>query len=138
MKKLTVNLLVAFVLFNLLLGCGVGLEQSRNNIEPMFFEKEKWSNSDAEMRWKYRPGMARYLINKKVLIGKSKADIYEMLGEENTNNYDKEIDSKYKLEEFYGSNIDPIAFEYLRIYFDESDKVERVEIDFRKTGDWIE
>ncbi len=136
MKELTVKLFVVFMLSSFLIGCGFGIEQSRKIVRPIPFDKQKWNIKDAEMRWDVRPGMARYLMNENLLIGKTQSEIYRMLGEENVNNYDEERNAKYELEQFYGSNIDPIAFEYLKIYFDENDKVNKVEVEFRKTGDW--
>src|SRR5687768_6939115 len=58
--------------------------ESRNKIEPITFEKQKWFDKKGigvEALWEERPGLARDLINRKLLLGKSFAEIQEMLGE---------------------------------------------------------
>ncbi|HEX9960614.1 MAG TPA: hypothetical protein VGB00_06770 [Pyrinomonadaceae bacterium] len=141
MRKRLTEILLLFVGLNLLLsGC---VEQRRKFIHPIPFEKQKWLGldddgiSDAEMRWKYRPGMAKYLIDKEILIGKSRPELLAMLGEYVDDSLaDSKKEIKYELEQIYGSNIDPIAIESLKITFDSVDKVEKAEIEFYKTGDW--
>lgn len=101
----------------------------------MPYEEQKWNSKDKEIEWKHRPKLARELVNKNLLIGKTRAEIVEMLREENISNSDKSI-VKYELEQIYSLNIDPIAIEYLKLTFDKENKVEKAEIEFHKTGDW--
>lgn len=130
------KLLIFFSLFLLLVGCRATIEQRRNMIQPIPLEKAKWDARDYEDRVQFRPGMARKLVFDKSLIGKSRTEIIEMIGE-----YEESHDSspniiRYGLEAIWGWNIDPIAIEYLKIYFDSENKVEKAEIEFHKTGDW--
>src|SRR5215213_6822853 len=142
MHKHLTKILLLFVALNLLLSCRNNIEQRRKFIEPIPFEKQKWLGidndgiSDAGTRRTYRPGMARYLINKEILIGKSRADIIEMLGNDGNDGFNEERETKYDLELIWIRNIDPAAIEYLKINFNGEDKVEKTEIEFHKTGDW--
>jgi hypothetical protein len=145
MHKHLGKILIVFLSMSLQLSCRNNIEQQRKLIQPIPFDKQKWlglesqGNSDAETRWKYRPGMAKYLIDKEILIGKRSAEVAAMLGEYNDNgSADSKSEIIYELEQIYGSNIDPIAIEYLKITFDNADKVEKAEIEFYKTGDWKE
>ena len=144
MRKRLTKILLLFVALNLLLSCRNNIEQRRQFIEPIPFEKQKWLGvdsdgiSDAETRGKYRPGIARYLINKEILIGKSRAELIEMLGEYGVDGFNEASKTRYDLEDIWGRNIDPIAIEYLKITFNGEDKVEKAEIEFYKTGDWSE
>lgn len=138
-QHLTKILLLLVGLSLLLSGC---VEQRRQFIHPFVFEKQKWLGvdndgiKDSAIRSKYRPGMARYLIDKEILIGKSRAEIVEMLGASVSGGFVGASKTRYELEAIWGRNIDPIAIEYLKITFNSEDKVEKAEIEFHKTGDW--
>lgn len=131
-----ITLLVSFI------GCLIYVypELERNFVNNLPFEKTKWSGRDngfgVEGEWEFRPGMARTLVSDKSLIGKSKIEIIEMLGQAE-DSYDFSPNTfRYGLIDIYGRNIDPIAIEYLKITFDAENKVEKAEIEFYKTGDW--
>lgn len=130
------KLLVFFSLSLLLVGCRATIEQKRNMIPPIPFEKAKWNARDYEDRIEFRPGMARKLVADNSLIGKSRAEIIELFGDEE-NTYDSPSIKTYELESIYAV-IDPIAIEYLKIYFDSENKVEKAEIEFHKTRHWRE
>lgn len=138
MLKLHIKFFLIFIGVNLLFGC---IEQKRRFIQAIPFEKQKWFGvgsdgiSDAAIQYRFRPGMARYLIQKELLVGKNRAELSEMLGEYEESAHEPII-VRYGLEDIWGSNIDPIAIEYLRLTFNEKDKVEKAEIEFFKTGDW--
>lgn len=72
--------------------------------------------------------MARDLVNKNLLIGKTRVEVFEMFGEEKTGKI-----IKYETEEIFYV-IDPIAVEFLKITFDENEKVEKAEIEFHQIG----
>lgn len=138
MKK---DLLKSFLLFFislLFINCRVNVEKQRNYIQPVPFEKTKWFAFDEglgrEVEWEFRPKIAKQLVLEKSLIGKNRTQIIERLGND-ANEYQLNI-VEYKLEEIYGSNIDPIAIEYLKITFNAKNIVENAEIKFHKTGDW--
>ena len=135
MRKLIIKIFILILCLNFIFGCRLAIEQRRKTIGSMPFEKQKWKTSDKETDWKYRPKIARDLVNKKLLIGKSRAEIFEMLGENNNHEWDSGKNIKYELEQIYGTNIDPIAIEYLVVTFDNEDKVEKTEIQFYKTGE---
>ncbi|HEX8737870.1 MAG TPA: hypothetical protein VF721_21240 [Pyrinomonadaceae bacterium] len=142
MHKRFTKILLLFVALNLVLSCRNNIEQRRKFIKPIPFEKQNWLGidndgiSDAETLWKYRPGMARYLINKEILIGKSRAEIIEMLGKDGNDGFNEKREIEYELEQIWIRNIDPAAIEHLKINFNGEDKVEKAEIEFHKTGDW--
>lgn len=108
----------------------------RSFISSVQYEKEKWLNADITGTIggdNPRPGIARDLIEKKSLIGKSREEIIEMLGNgENHGIYEPNTIS-YSLEEIFWI-IDPVAYENLIIYFDNENKVEKAEIKFYKIG----
>lgn len=81
--------------------------------------------------------MARDLINRKVLIGESREKIIEMLGESFREVPPETNEIFYELE-YIIKGIDPIAIEYLKIIFNQENKVERAEVYFYKTHDWRE
>lgn len=140
MRRHLTKILFLLIGLNLLLaGC---VEHRRKFIQPVQFEKRKWLGVDADgisdsaIRSKYRSGMARYIIDKEILIGKSRAEIVKMLGENDDDGFNDSKKTRYALEAIWGRNIDPIAIEYLKITFNGEDKVEKTEIEFYKTGDW--
>lgn len=129
------KLLVIFSLLLLLIGCRIGIEQRRNWIRPIPFDKEKWSDDrgiGVEALWDVRPALARDLINNNKLIGKTKPEVISMLGDAD----DSSNIIRYELDVIWRENIDPIAIEYLKINFNSENKVEKAEIEFHKTGDW--
>lgn len=132
-KKLIIIFLVFITLFSLN-SCFRGYPsyeeviENRSKIKPIPFEKEKWFDEKGigvEALWETRPGLARDLVNRNLLIGKSYAEIQELLGEmekgptENAVNYTLFVDP---------SVVDPVYIESLHIKFDENDKVVSNEI----------
>ena len=61
------------------------------------------------------------IVNKNLLIGKTRVEVFEMFGEEKTGKI-----IKYETEEIFYV-IDPIAVEFLKITFDENEKVEKAD-----------
>ncbi len=129
-KKLLFIYLVIFILFT---GCYIypSYEQvvsQRNKIKSIPFEKEKWFDEKGigkEALWDTRPGLARDLIDRKLLIGKGFEEIIELLG---NNEMDKKTKSvSYNTFTELGA-VDPVFMEFLYIYFDENNKVEKAEI----------
>ena len=131
-------LFLLIILLPLLTSCRATIEQKRNMISPIPFEKAKWDARDYEDKVQFRPGIARKLVADKSLIGKSRAEIIELLGESQESHDTSTNVIRYELEGIYGWNIDPIAIEYLKITFDVENKVGKAEIEFHKTGDWRE
>ena len=130
MKKLTIKLFTVLILLNLSIGCT--LKQRRYFVSSIPFDEKQWKINDAEMRWQVRPGMARDLINRNLLIGKNCDEINELLNIYKYQSCDKNF-IEFGLREFYGAWIygfDPTSREVLRIYFDENEKVVNAEIKF--------
>jgi hypothetical protein len=103
---------------------------------PFPYEKEKWFRADVTGTItgnNPRPGMARYLIEQKSLIGKNYEEIVEMSGKGDESEFDARKRITFVLEEIFRS-IDPIAIEFLFISFDKENKVEKAEIQFQKMG----
>lgn len=116
--------------------CRLSSSWQRSFISTIPYEKQNWLKADVTgtiTGKNLRPGMARYLTEQKVLIGKSREEIVEMLGD----GEEREIYGRktiiFGLEEIYRS-IDPIAFEFLNVSFDKENKVEKAEIQFQKVG----
>ena len=128
------KLLVFSSLLLLLIGCRAGIELKRNMIQPIPFEKTKWNARDSEDRVQFRLGMARKLVGDKSLVGKSRTEIIEMIGDEGSTNSSLN-NLTYQIDSIEGI-ADPMAIEYLQIIFDAEDKVERAEIEFHKTRHW--
>lgn len=130
-----VFILVAAVL---LPSCGIVVEKRRYFISSVPYEKENWLRADSlwdeNSGLNSRPKMARFLTENNVLIGKSREEIYEMLGKKEQD-FSESKTISYDLQEFYRS-IDPVAFELLTITFNDQSKVEKAEIEFHKTSGW--
>jgi hypothetical protein len=121
------------------MGCRANIEQQRNSIKPVSFDNEKWFDDrgiGVEALWDIRPALARDLINNGKLIGKSREEVIEMLGDEG-NTFGFPNMQSYQLEQIQGFAY-PIAIEFLQITFNTENKVEKAEIEFHKTGDWRE
>jgi hypothetical protein len=132
-RKRFLSLLILLLLFTLA-SCFKGypsyeeVVESRSKIKPVAFEKQKWFDDrgiGVEVLWEIRPRLARDLINRNLLIGKSVDEVTELLGEGNF--YEKTNTLVY---EAYVENgvADPIFIEYLIIKFNESKKAEKAEI----------
>ena len=142
MLKQIASVILLSVCSILFLSCRENIEERRKWIQPVPFEKQKWLGiqgnaefSSAEYRWENRPRMAKYLVVNNILIGKSSAEVIDLLGDD-YNNSKNTSELNYELEQIFGSNIDPIACEDLRLTLDQQNKVAKAEIIFRKTSDW--
>ncbi len=100
----------------------------RSKIKPIPFEREKWFDDKGigvEALWEERPGLARDLLNRKILIGKSFSEIKELLGDTNINEFDNSISYQTFVE---NGAVDPIFIESLIINFDKNEKATNAEI----------
>jgi hypothetical protein len=107
------------------------VQEGRTKIEPITFEKEKWFDKKGigvEALWETRPGLARDLINRNLLIGKSFTEVKELLGEEEMSREDKSV--SYTLYNESGF-VDPIYIENLIVNFDENEKVKNAGIEIK-------
>lgn len=137
MNRLFAKFLIILFCAILFTSCLISLEQRRKWVISIPFDEEKWKINDAEMRSKFRPGMARDLINRKTLTSKSCEEIDDLL------NIYEHIDCNkntvdFELKQFYGAwlvGFDPISTEVLKIYFDNNQKVEKAEIVFYEPGE---
>lgn len=130
------KLLVFFSLISSLvwfLNCSIPIEQQRNMIPSKSFVSEEWESSD--LRWSNRPGMARDLIKRNVLIGKTRIEIFELLGEPEFVEDNQSNQITYELEQLFQRGVDLAAVENLKIKFNSMDTVEKAEIEFLKI-DW--
>ncbi len=129
-----------FISTLLFVNCRVDIEQQRNLIKPALYERQKWFGYDEglgrETEWEFRPRMARDLVSRNILIGKSRAEIIEMLGKDGDEGLYAPNKIRYELESIYGRNIDPVAHELLIVTFNQENKAEKAEIEFNKTWDW--
>ena len=120
--SMIIKLLKAIVVFTLIflsLNCN-----SRMGITPISFDKTKWlESSTVEQSINVRPGMARDLINRKTLIGKSCSDVIDLLGKP-AHEYDYQGSKKllFDVAEIY-RGIDPVQIESLEVTLDENKKV---------------
>ena len=139
-KYLTISIVV-IVYSIFLLSCNqIDYEKQRTFIKPVAYERQKWFGLDEELgretEWEFRPKMARDLIGRNILIGKSREEIIEMLGKDGDYGLYSPNKIRYELEQIYGRNIDPIAIENLIMTFNRENRVEKAEIEFHKTADW--
>ena len=124
------NKLILILIFNV---CFLLCFSCRYRVE-IPFDGERWrSESSLHINYPYRPGMARNLVSKKLLIGKTRNEIQEMLGEPEPPPEKIKNKFTYTLEEDYGWDIDPIFTEWLEITFTQENKVEQAEIKFQKS-----
>jgi hypothetical protein len=92
----------------------------------MDFNHNKWIEAKENASWDERKKMAQFLISNQTLIGKSKQDIVEKLGNnENLSNVDSD-ELYYIIECTYGNDIDPIKIEYLVISLNSNNTVIKV------------
>ena len=91
----------------------------------MKFDNYRWINShDGIFVDSYvRKSMAQYLENNNILIGKSKHEVIEMLGESEDFSDIPSNELYYTLECDYGYDIDPVKIEYLIVILDSKDHV---------------
>lgn len=79
--------------------------------------------------------MARDLIKRNVLIGKTRIEIFELLGEPEFVEDNQSNQITYELEQLFQRGVDLAAVENLKIKFNSMDTVEKAEIEFLKI-DW--
>ncbi len=108
--------------------------QRRKWVVTIPFNEERWKINNAAMRWEVRPGMARDLIKRELLIGKNCKEINDLLTIYNYVSCDENV-VEFELKQFYSTNIDPSAIEYLYIYYDENNKVKNAEVKLHFTGE---
>lgn len=127
LKKIAVIFIIFLNLF-VLSSCFRGypsyeeVVKNRSKIKPIPFTKEKWFDKKGigvEVLWETRPGLARDLINRSLLIGKSYSEIQELLGEESKDNESNSVSYELFIE---NGVADPIFIEYLVINFDNNEK----------------
>ena len=96
------------------------------------FEQETWKKEfPSHTGDGKRPGMARNLVNQKLLVGKTRDEVREILGKSEYEDGQDKI--SYKLEEKYWV-IEPVSSEWLDVTFNQENKVEKAEIRFQKIG----
>ncbi len=124
MRNKIILILIFNVSFLLCISCRYRIE--------IPFERERWQREDSITQNTSRPGMAKNLVNQKLLIGKTRDEVQEMLGKPNP--IPEEIQNKiiYTVEEDFGWDIDPVYIEWLEITFNQENKVEKTEIKSRK------
>ena len=104
------------------------VKETRSKIKPIPFEREKWFDKKGigvEALWETRPGLARDLVNRNLLTGKSYTEVKELLGEQEMDKREKAISYELYVE---NGVADPIYIENLIINFDENEKVSNAEI----------
>lgn len=86
------------------------------------FDHNKWIDAENSGKWNTRKKMAQDLVNQKILIGKSKSEVIQLLGKskELSNTADNEL--YYTIDLEYGTDIDPVKVEYLIIYLNADNK----------------
>lgn len=104
------------------------IKESRSKIKAETFTKEKWFDDKdigVEIFWEERPKLARDLMNRKLLIGKSFNQVTELLGKEQKDEKSNSINYNIRIE---NGVVDPIYIEKFIIYFDKENKVNNTEI----------
>lgn len=105
----------------------------RSLIQPKEFVKDVWNSQEVmDIQWANRPALARDLIRRKVLLGKSIQEVREMLGDSGADDTGVTVDLRYELEEIFECDIDPVAIENMVIFFNSDGKVKQVQIEYRR------
>lgn len=130
MSKILISVLF-LSFFISLFGCSkmreYGTRARRSTITPIEFNKKEWFEGDRFDNPK-QPAMARWLISNQILVGKSKKEVIEMLGE--GHEYPEiERTTIYTLEDFVDHLHDNwLGAESLHVVFDEQNKVTNARI----------
>lgn len=120
------KIISTFTLIFLLLSCF-----ARPYVKPITFDKTKWlEQTSPYIDNSVRAAMARDLVNRKVLIGKSRSEVIEMLGELEEKDHQESKEISYTIGEAY-FGIEPTWTEFLIISIDDNNKVKDVEIYLR-------
>lgn len=97
----------------------------KNSLMP--FNHNVWVESKNIDGFIVREKMARYILRENTLMGKSKDEIDQLLGE-SASKQDTQNKLYYEISEKYGNDIDPIAVEFLIVFLDQKGKAIRTEI----------
>ena len=126
------KIIFAVLLLAALQGCSILNDVQRMFVSPQPFDEKVWKDYNQQ---KARPGMARDLVAKKTLIGKTREEMRVMLGHEkpkaSTDSY-----ARYEIaifEEIQG-DLHPSRAEYLKVNFGDDGKVVNSEIQMDR---WI-
>jgi outer membrane protein assembly factor BamE (lipoprotein component of BamABCDE complex) len=122
-----VNMKVKYIIFLMIiasLSLSTGCKESK-----ISFNKVKWMNSqsksEVDIDWDMRKNMAEDLVDKKTLIGKTKSEVIQLLGEPEKLEDIPENELYYLSYIKYG-DIDPTRIEYLICTLDEEEYVTNV------------
>ncbi|HLP35646.1 hypothetical protein [Lacibacter sp.] len=91
------------------------------------FDKEKWAEVADLMTFPNRKSMVDDLSKNIPLKGKSYQDIVSLLGQPQ-HSLDSTMNIGYKIDEDYGSDIDPIYTQTLLLHFDQDSTVKSFEV----------
>ena len=97
------------------------------------FDSKKWESGSANGTFgngvePYRHRMVNDLFKKHPMVGKTKSEIYKILGEPTNSTDNTKYINYYWLTEEYGTDIDPIAGKDIVITYDESEIVSKAEV----------
>jgi hypothetical protein len=125
------RIILAPVLLTAFSGCLTATGVQRNFVSSIPFDEKVWKGEKNLLEMsKGRLGMARDLIERKVLPGKTRGEIRDMLGWEKARDFPDPY-VKYELA-FFGMGErgpDPTTVENLKLTFGPDDKVESAEIE---------
>jgi len=95
--------------------------RSFESIAPRPFDSAKWRSLDSLSEGEELLAMARDVVTRRLLVGKSRAEVLGLLGE---TSYERKPQNelRYALRDEF-SGIDPIGGDYLVVVFDAGDRV---------------
>lgn len=93
------------------------------------FDSDEWKNSIGEVTTDIRLNMTNDLIESKILINKSESEVIELIGKSSKlNEIEVEKTEYFEVQEIYGIDIDPEEMIFLKIRFNNQEKVKSVEL----------
>lgn len=107
-------LLLCIVFLITCIGCG-------NSKTP--FDKNQWIDAKDSGKWSIRKRMADDLIENKTLIGKTKSEIVQLLGDPKSFSDIPNDQLYYSIELDYGMDIDPVKIEYFIVTLNSESQV---------------
>lgn len=132
MSMRATSIILTFALLAAFQGCSVINDAQRMFVSSQPFDEKVWKDFNQK---KSRPGMARDLVSRKTLIGKTRDEVRAMLGHEKPK-ASSDSYARYEIaifEEVQG-DLHPTRAEYLKVNFGDDGKVASSEIQMDR---WI-
>lgn len=111
--------------------CRYSSKWQRNFISIVRYEKQEWIEADTTgivTGKNFRPWMARDLVKRKILIGKSREEVVEMLGQSEDQRFTDQTNQSMSLKKSILGILISVAVENFVVTFNSGNKAEKAEI----------